>query len=167
MTQGLDRMSVSQELREPSCPVEVGMKNGWTELTIAFASGCFGGLTNGIAVWLFGVTGITAASGVQIAPAFTLPYLYQKVVWGGIWGPVLLLPLLRESIWARGILLSLGPTFVQLFIVFPFRLNKGLMGLELGQLTPLFVFIYNAIWGVCAVGWMRSVTRRSSDETGR
>ncbi len=129
------------------------------ELSVAFSSGCFGGLVNGLVSWCFGAVGITSAAGVQISPALTPPYLYQRMVWGGIWGfLLLLLPILRDSIWPRGILLSLGPTVVQLFIVFPIRLNKGLMGLELGQLTPLFVFIYNAIWGICAVSWMRWVT---------
>jgi hypothetical protein len=113
---------------------------------------------NSLAVWFFGVIGITASLGVQITPALTPPYLYQKVVWGGIWGIILLLPILRASIWLRGILLSLGPTIVQLIIVFPIRLNKGLMGLELGQMTPLFVCVYNAIWGICAVAWARWVT---------
>jgi hypothetical protein len=83
-------------------------------------------------------------------------------VWGGIWGFLLLLPIPRAPIWLRGILLSLGPTLVQLLIIFPIRLNKGLMGLELGQLTPLFVFIYNAIWGICAVSWARWVTSQDT-----
>jgi len=134
------------------------MKMFCKKLTLAFSSGCFGGLVNSLAVWFFGAIGITAAAGVQITPALTPPYVYQKVVWGGIWGIILLLPILRDSIWLRGFVLSLGPTIVQLFVIFPVRLNKGLMGLELGQLTPPFVFIYNAIWGMCAVSWMRWVT---------
>jgi hypothetical protein len=140
---------------------ETAMKNVFRELTVAFSSGCVGGLVNSLVSWFFGAVGITAAVGVQITPALTPPYLYQRMVWGGIWGFLLLLPILRDSIWSRGILLSLGPTIVQLFIVFPIRLNKGLMGLELGQLTPLFVFIYNAIWGIGAVSWMRWVTPQS------
>jgi hypothetical protein len=140
---------------------ETAMKNVFRELTVAFSSGCVGGLVNSLVSWFFGAVGITAAVGVQITPALTPPYLYQRMVWGGIWGFLLLLPILRDSIWSRGILLSLGPTIVQLFIVFPIRLNKGLMGLELGQLTPLFVVIYNAIWGIGAVSWMRWVTPQS------
>jgi hypothetical protein len=134
------------------------MRNFFRDLSVVFSSGCFGGLVNSLAAWLFGAAGITTALAVQIAPSLTPPYLYQRMVWGGIWGLILLLPILHASIWLRGILLSLGPTFVQLFIVFPIRLNKGLMGLELGQLTPLFVFIYNAIWGMCAVSWLKGVT---------
>ena len=138
------------------------MKKFTQKVSIAFSAGCFGGLVNSLAAWSLGAIGITAAIGVQIAPALTPPYLYQRLVWGGIWGFILLPPILPASIWLRGILLSLGPTIVQLFIVFPIRLNKGLMGLEFGQLTPLFVFIYNAIWGVCAVSWVRWVAPQST-----
>jgi len=134
------------------------VRNLLQESTMLFSSGCLGGLVNCLAVWFFGAVGITTAVGVRIAPALTPPYLYQRMVWGGIWGFIFILPILRDSIWSRGILISLGPTIVQLFIVFPIRLDKELMGLELGQLTPLFVFIYNAIWGVCTVSWMRWIT---------
>jgi hypothetical protein len=143
------------------------MKKIIQKLTIVFSSGCFGGLVNSLAVWFLGAIGITTAVGVQISPALAPPYLYQRMVWGGIWGFILLLPVLRDSIWFRGPLLSLAPTIVQLFIVFPFRLNKGLMGLELGQLTPLFVCIYNAIWGLCAVSWMRWAAPQGTNEIKR
>jgi hypothetical protein len=57
----------------------------------------------------------------------------------------------------RGLVLSLGPTIAQLFIVFPFKVNKGLLGLDLGALTPLFVLFFNAVWGVTAAYWLRFV----------
>jgi len=37
---------------------------------------------------------------------------------------------------------------IQLFVVFPYKAHKGMAGLELGLLTPLFVIFYNFIWGV-------------------
>ena len=55
----------------------------------------------------------------------------------------------------RGLMFSLGPTVVQLFIVFPIKANKGIMGLELGLFTPIFVLFYNAIWGIVAAVWLR------------
>ena len=44
--------------------------------------------------------------------------------------------------------------FVDLFIIFPERAHKGMMGLELGTLTPLFVFLFNAVWGITAMLWL-------------
>ena len=49
---------------------------------------------------------------------------------------------------SKGTFLSLFPTIVQLLIVFPYKAKKGLAGIELGIFTPLFVLIFNWIWGV-------------------
>jgi hypothetical protein len=35
------------------------------------------------------------------------------------------------------------------------KAHKGVMGLTLGTLTPAFVFLYNAIWGLVAAIWLR------------
>jgi len=57
---------------------------------------------------------------------------------------------------------SLGPTLVQLFVVFPFKLGKGWMGLDLGTLMPLFVVFFNIVWGVCAAAWLNLVSEEDS-----
>jgi hypothetical protein len=85
---------------------------------------------------------------VSIAPALTASWLYPRVVWGGIWGLLFFLPLFNSKPFSKGTLLSLVPTMVQLFIVFPYQANKGVAGMELGVLTPAFVFVFNWIWGV-------------------
>jgi hypothetical protein len=59
----------------------------------------------------------------------------------------------------RGLIFSLGPTVVQLFIVFPIKASKGIMGLDLGLLTPLLVFVFNAIWGLAAAIWLRLINK--------
>jgi len=129
------------------------MKTFFRAVSLAFAAGCAGGLANSLALWFFGQAGITAALGVKLAPALTAPWLYPRLVWGGIWGGLFLIPLFRYSVLLRGVLFSLGPSFVQLFIVFPAR-GKGAMGLELGALTPLLVLFLNAVWGVTAAFWL-------------
>jgi len=135
---------------------------GWiTRVSLVFSAGSVGGVINSLAVWLFGRTGITGAFGVSIAPELTAPWIYPRIVWGGLWGFLFLLPLLRDRPFVKGILLSLGPTMVQLFIVFPIRAQKGMMGLELGVLTPLFVFIFNAFWGLAAIYWLVLTGKRS------
>lgn len=119
-------------------------------LSLYFSAGCLGGLINSLAVWLFGVLGITSALGVNIAPALTPAWLYPRLVWGGLWGFAFLIPLLKVSRLTKGLILSLGPTLVQLFVVFPLKANKGAMGLELGMLTPVLVILFNAVWGISA-----------------
>jgi hypothetical protein len=118
------------------------------KLLIFFSAGCLGGLANSLAVWLFGDLGITQAFGVKIAPTLTPKWLYPRIVWGGIWGLAFLLPALKSSYVRKGLLLGLAPTIVQLFVVFPLKAHKGMAGLELGILTPLFVLIFNSIWGI-------------------
>ena len=117
------------------------------KLSIYFAAGCLGALANSIAVWLFGHLGITTSFGVSIAPSISPNWLYPRIVWGGIWGLFFILPMLKSKLLLKGAILSLFPTAVQLFVVFPFKAHKGIAGLELGLLTPLFVVFFNWVWG--------------------
>jgi hypothetical protein len=130
------------------------MKSFFRKLSLVFASGCFGGVLNGVVVWLFGRAEITAELGVKIAPALTPAYLYQRTIWGGIWGLLFLMPALRARPLSQGLLFSLGPTIAQLFVIFPSYLNKGMFGLDLGTLTPAFVLFFNGVWGVAAALWL-------------
>jgi hypothetical protein len=121
-------------------------------LSLYFAAGALGGLANSLAVWLFGRLGVSHALGVGLAPALTPAWLYPRVVWGGIWGLLFVLPL--DLGWARrGLVLSLGPTLVQLLVVFP-RAGAGVGGLSHGTLTPLLVVVFNAVWGLVASWWV-------------
>lgn len=137
------------------------MANIAGKLSVVFGAGCLGGLINSLAVWVFGMYGITSAFGVKIAPQLSAAWLYPRIVWGGIWGFLFLLPLMQKSLWLRGLIFSLGPTLVQLFVVFPMQANKGVMGLDLGTLTPLAVIVFNAIWGWSAAIWLRLAAYRA------
>jgi hypothetical protein len=123
-------------------------------LSLVFVAGCWGALWNSLAVWLCGLLGIAPALGVHIAPALTPAFLYPRLVWGGLWGLLFLLPMGRWSFPARGLLFSLAPTLVQLCLVFPVMAHKGVLGLQLGYLTPLLAVFYNAIWGYAAGLWL-------------
>lgn len=131
------------------------MNNLVRKISLVFAAGVLGGLLNSLAVWGAGELGITAAAGVKIAPKLSAAWLYPRLVWGGIWGILFLVPMMQTRIWSRGFIYSLGPTLVQLFIVFPMKAKKGMMGVDLGLLTPVFVVIFNAIWGWTTAIWLR------------
>ena len=119
------------------------MKN----LLIFFAAGSLGGLATGLVTWVAGDSGITRMMGVSLAPALSTQFLYPKMVWGGIWGLLFVLPFMKSRLIAKGLLLSIFPTVVQLFFVFPKHLHKGLLGVDLGMLTPVFVVFFNMVWG--------------------
>lgn len=115
---------------------------------IFFAAGCLGALANSLVVYLFGDLGITKSLGVSISPAFKSSWLYPRIVWGGICGLLFFLPFLNSKPVAKGTLLSLLPTIIQLFIIYPYFANKGVAGIKLGALTPALVFVFNWVWGV-------------------
>ncbi len=110
---------------------------------------------NSLVVVFCGDYGLTARFGVKLAPQLSLSWLYPRIIWGGIWGALFLLPLSLTSVLKTGLILSLGPSLVQLFFVFPYKAGKGIMGMDLGTMTPLFVLVFNAFWGVSAALWMK------------
>ena len=129
----------------------------WRKLSMYFSAGALGGLINSVALWVFGSLGLTASLGVRLAPSFTVPWLYPRIVWGGIWGAAFLVPVSKGFPLRRGFLLSLAPTAFQLFYVFPRMAHKGMFGFDLGTMTPAFVIVFNAVWGITAAYWLRYV----------
>ena len=103
------------------------MKQFLKSLSLVFAAGCFGALVSSIQVFLFGHFGVTEHFGVKMAPEFVPMWLYPRIVWGGIWGAILLIPTWRNLPWLRILIFSIGPTIDQLFWVFPFKLAKGFL----------------------------------------
>ncbi|MDH3454985.1 MAG: hypothetical protein OEL80_07530 [Desulfuromonadales bacterium] len=124
-----------------------------TLMTVCFCAGLLGALCSSLVIWQAGQMGFPAMAGVRMSPALTPGWLYSRLVWGGIWGLAYFLavgPLKSRRHWARkGLWISLLPTAFQLFFVYPHMTQHGLLGLDLGQLTPLFIFLYNLVWGLC------------------
>lgn len=118
------------------------------KLLFFFAAGGLGGFANGLCIWLFGDLGIISAIGVAIAPPLDAGWLYSKIVWGGLWALLFVLPMLPSKPLLKGSILSVFPTIVQLFVVFPYQTSYGVAGLELGLLTPVAVLFFNWVWGV-------------------
>ena len=85
---------------------------------------------------------------MSLSPALTPNWLYPRIVWGGIWGLLFVLPILKSRLLLKGTFLSLFHTAVQLFVVFPYQAGKGVVGLELGLLMPALVLFFNWVWGV-------------------
>lgn len=127
------------------------MNRGSALLATTFVAGLLGGLFNSLALWLAGHYGITDLVGVHLAPELNPVWLYPRLVWGGLWGLIYYVTIARPRTrrhWVRkGLWVSLLPTAVQLFIIFPNTTHHGMLGLGLGQLTPLVVLLVNAVWG--------------------
>ena len=131
------------------------MNRTLNDLSTAFTAGALGAAANSAAL-LAGVHfGVLRDIHVMLAPHYAPGWLYLRLVWGGLWGLLLLIPVGRGLI-TRGLFWSLAPTLFQLLWVFPHKTPLGLFGMGAGQLTPLVVLVVNGIWGLAAALWLRS-----------
>jgi hypothetical protein len=122
-------------------------------LSLMFAAGSFGGLVKGLVATASAGIGVNAALGVTMVPSLTSVWVYQHVVWGGLWAFLFLIPL-KGSYYFRGAVFSLGQTLVQLLVIFP-KMGKGMFGLQFGAFTPVLVLIFGIIWGLAAGFWLQ------------
>lgn len=120
-------------------------------LSVCFMAGLLAAIVQAGAVWAAGSYGLTAMIGVKISPSFTLPWIYKHMVWGGIWGLAYYFLIGSPRYYKRwirkGLWMAILPTLVQLLYIFPYHTTFGLLGSELGTLTPLFVLVANLLWG--------------------
>ncbi len=125
----------------------------------AFCGGAVGALVDSINVWLLSHAGITTMLGISMKPKFTGAWLYPRMVWGGIWALLLILPFLKNKTALRGMLFSLFPSAMMLFMVLP-EMGKGLGGIKFGTLTPALVIVLNFIYGIVASVWYKNCVNR-------
>jgi hypothetical protein len=115
---------------------------------IAFAASSSGGLATVLTLWLLSVLGIASALSRKMMRPLTPPLIYAMVVWSGLFGFLILLPVMRVSVWLRGLIFGLVPTVVLSLIMLPIKMHTGMRGLGLGAHTPAFVLVFNTVWGV-------------------
>ncbi|MEN8257182.1 MAG: hypothetical protein ABFS09_04905 [Thermodesulfobacteriota bacterium] len=118
----------------------------------AFTGGALGALLDCFNIWAMGKTGLSDFIGITMKPEFTAPWIYKRMIWGGIWMLLLLLPIWNRRIITRGMLFSLVPSAMMLFVVLP-QMGKGYYGLGFGTLMPVVVIILNFIYGSVASFW--------------
>lgn len=123
-------------------------------LSLIFAAGSLGGLLKGLTSWLCGAVGINALLGSQFAPALTPFWIYQHLVWGGLWAFLFLLPLRGISYVSLGVIYSLPQTLISLLVLMP-KMGRGMLGLHLGIMTPVLVLFFGLVWGVATSLWLK------------
>ncbi len=117
---------------------------------LAYSAGTLGGIANYLFGVLMGSLGVMAALKINL-PAGPMPLaLYNKMVWGGIWGALLFLPV-GGNIFVRGFWLGLAPTLVAGLVVLPAKLNKGYFAVDISPLMPIVVILFNWVWGIVTV----------------
>jgi len=122
-------------------------------------AGGLGGVVNSLALWLFGMLGITPALGFMMQPELSMPWLMPRVVQGALWGLLLLLPFWADAPYRKGLVLSLPLWLVMLFVVFPMKMQAGMFGLSLGPGAPLWALFFTVLWGLTATFFLQKVWR--------
>ena len=113
---------------------------------LVYAAGSLGALVSSLALWLAGRYGLVQALDVSLAPGLSAAWLYPRLVWGGLWGFLFLLPVFGSRWVWKALVLAWVPTLVQLFVIYPYTTGYGVAGLELGMLTPVVVYGIYVIW---------------------
>ncbi len=127
-------------------------------LSVAFTAGAIGGLVNVILLSVLNRSGLLAAIGLDLPPPALPAFLYKQIVWGGLWGLLLVAPFLTRNWWIRGLLLGAAASLVALVVFFP-QTPLGMFGLNKGPLMPLLVFFVNSGFGLAAAWWYERATR--------
>ena len=127
------------------------------KISAGFAGGACGALVDSFNIWILGKAGVTAMLGIGLRPAMTASWLYPRLVWGGLFGLLFLLPFSKGHVINKGLLLSLIPSAIMLLVVFP-DMGKGMFGLGYGALTPVLVVLLNFVWGMVAGLWYKQAS---------
>ena len=130
-------------------------------LTLAFGAGAFGACILALAHLLLAALQVPELVGLPPPePQPILPLFYRAVVWGGLWGLLLVVPVMNRWWWLKGALIGVLATLAILLYFNP------------GIFTPPMRFVYalvlNMIWGAAAGFWWALVsgTRKNGRKFG-
>ena len=128
------------------------------DASIAFAAGALGAFIIMVLFWLETINGITAFFKIDVAVKTwqeLLPDLYRIITWGGLWGLLLLLPIMKNRYLARGVLFGSIATLVEYFYFAP-QAGLGYFAIEQGYMMPVNIFLLNLLWGIIAASWYQA-----------
>lgn len=125
------------------------MGNLLRSCALAYSAGTLGGIANFLFGMAMGSLGVMSALGINLPPGPFPLALYNKMVWGGIWGAMLFVPI-SGGILSRGFWIGLAPTVIAGLVVFPMK-HKGPFGIQLSPLMPFVIVLFNWIWGIVTV----------------
>lgn len=131
-------------------------------LMACYAAGTFGSLVNSFVMYVALMIGLEAMFGVSIMTAWTLDWVYPRLVWGGVLAFVFMIPCYQSRPVVRGLVWSILPTIPHLFIVFPGQadLVNGSPMYSVGILSLVFMYIFNCFWGVTASLMLKSFNQQ-------
>ncbi|MCP5038325.1 MAG: hypothetical protein GY945_12085 [Rhodobacteraceae bacterium] len=125
---------------------------------LALTAGGFGGLTSGILVWVLGKLGVTPTLGFNMVPEFAAAWIAGRVFASCLWGLIFLFPIHQTAPVTKGALLGILPWLSSILVVFPYKMQVGFFGLEMGYGTPVWTLFFGAFWGVSGMLFLVRMT---------
>lgn len=143
----------------PFGPSQEGSIDLSTRIGLGLLGGLLAGLLHGVMTEAAGWLGLTSALGAGIDVALSPMEWWSRAMLGSVWGLImgLVWPFLPGSGHIqRGAAFGLLLTIWQLFFVYPFVLELGVAGVEVGLGVVPFVLVGLVVSGVVAgkvIGW--------------
>lgn len=125
------------------------MRNWLRELALCFAAGTVGGFAKSVVVWTCAHFASTAMFGSHLAGALYPWGVYQRLIWGGLAGFLFILPTLRHSWLAAGLLWGVVASLLQWLLT-----QSGLHLLVVPMLSTL---VLNCVWGLITAATLRLI----------
>lgn len=118
-------------------------------------AGVFASLLTSLIFLALDLSGAFATLGVPMgAPPDFLPWLGIRLLYGGFFALLLLLPFFGTWIlWQKGLLIGLIPAAELFFYRYPFDKGIGFFGLDVGISVPIVALFFSLLWGAMT-GWL-------------
>ncbi len=123
-------------------------------VALCFAAGAAAGFIKCVAAWLTLRYGIATQLGAHVAGSLSAAAIHPRVVIGGLWGLLFLLPMARNPVLVSGLLWGLVVAAAEL-VLFPLI---GGRTPSLLNTTALLALLLSLVWGVVAallLRWIR------------
>ncbi|HEX7927974.1 MAG TPA: hypothetical protein VF678_10305 [bacterium] len=131
------------------------MNNVYARISLVAAAGAVGAIVQTLIIVGLSEMSVFQLIGLPFKIPFTLPYLYQRISWGGLWGLLFLIPFLPNAAnTTRGLIFAAGPALASLLFFLPFHDDMGWFGLKMGWGWPVVVVIFALVWGYAAGNWL-------------
>lgn len=125
------------------------------KISAAFTGGVVAALLMAVLMWYLGRIGFFSRIGVSLRPELSSARLFIDGGWGGLWGLLFMLPVLKAQIVVRGLVLALPPAVFVLCYRMPHE-GHGVLGLNYGDWAPLVILVSWLFWGVVGAFWYKS-----------
>ncbi|MCW5771082.1 MAG: hypothetical protein KIT16_05550 [Rhodospirillaceae bacterium] len=129
-------------------------------LTLGFGAGAFGACVLAVVVVALARLHVPEMLGLPVVARAFPEELYRIVVWGGIWGVLLAVPVMNRSWWLKGAIIGVLATVALVVYFHP--------AVRTPPIQIVYALLLNIVWGFAAGLWWTLVsgTRKNGRKFG-